>query len=68
MLVRQRVAVSGPVATIVQAGGGEGVDPLADDLDFGMRGQPLRHRRRKAVAIDRQRRSGGDAVGVRRAP
>ena len=49
-----------------QAGGGEGVDPLADDLDIGMGGEPLGHRRRKAVAVDRQRRSGRHPVGVRR--
>ena len=37
-----RGAVSGPVATMVEAGGGQGVDPLADDLDIGMRGEPSR--------------------------
>ena len=59
-------AVSGPVATMVEAGGGEGVDPLADDLDIGMGGEPLGHRRREAVAVDRQRRAGRHLVRVGR--
>ena len=58
------IAVSGPVATMVEAGGGEGVDPLAHELDIGMRGEPLGHRGGEAVAVDRQRRAGRHPVRV----
>ena len=52
---------------MVEAGSGEGVDPLAHDLDIGMGERAAAVTAvREAVAVDRQRRAGGHAVRVGR--
>ena len=47
-----------------RAAGGKRVDPLAHDVDVGMRGDAARHFGGEGLAVDRERRTGGHAVEV----
>ena len=56
-----RARSAGPVAMIAGRSGSE-VDPFAHDLMLGWALDVARHLGGKAIAVDRQRRAGGDAM------